>query len=180
MSKFSSQTKSFIVLFGLVIIGSYLCIMLWPDIASFNYKSYTYQSAPTPQNFSKPTIQAPTVPTVDTSTWKDYSNANLGLSFKYKPDWKVKDIEAKKDFKIIEIDPGPKFYNIKIYISPKEFYVMEGLPTKTETIAGKEALNVNNLLYGIKTDANYFTFDVGLSLSLTPDFVAMVHSVQFQ
>ncbi|MFA5991350.1 MAG: hypothetical protein WC794_03840 [Candidatus Doudnabacteria bacterium] len=180
MSKLSSQTKSFIVLFGLAVIGTYLCTMLWPDIASFNFKSYTYQYSPIPKNLDKPIAQAESAPVVDTATWKDYSNTDLGLSFKYKPDWKVKDVITKKDFKIIEIDPGAKFYNIKIYVSPKEFYVMEGLPTKTETIAGKEALNVNDLLYGIKTDTNYYTFDIGLSLSLVPDFMAMVHSVQFQ
>ncbi len=179
MSKFSTQTKSFIVLFGLAVIGTYLCTMLWPDIASFNFKSYTYRFAPIPQNLDKPIDQAVAIPLVDTSTWKDYSNPDLGLSFKYKPDWKIKDVITKKDFKIIEIDPGAKFYNIKIYVSPKEFYVMDGLPTKTETIAGKEALNVNNILYGIKSGTSYYTFDIGLSLSLTPDFNAMVHSVQF-
>ncbi len=180
MSKFSPQTKSFIVLFSLAVVGTYLCTMLWPDLASFSYKSYTYQASPTIQNINNDAVQIPAIPVVDVTNWKEYQNTDYGFSFKYNPDWKVKTITTKKDFKILEIDPGAKYYNIKIYISPKEFYVMDGLPTKTETIAGKEALNVSNILYGIKSGDNYFTFDIGLSLSLTPDFVAMVHSVKFQ
>lgn len=180
MSKFSPQTKSFLVLFSLAVVGTYLCTMLWPDLASFNYKSYSYKASPTIQNLNNITPAAAAIPVVDTSSWKDYSNAEYGFNFKYHPDWKVKNIVSKKDFKIIEIDPGAKYYNIKIYISPKEFYVMDGLPTKTEIIDGKTALNVSDLLYGIKTDTNYFTFDIGLSVSLTADFMAMVHSVKFQ
>ena len=180
MSKFSLQTKSFIILLSLAIVGSYLCTMLWPDLASFAYKTYNYNASPTVQDVGNQVMEDPAVPTVDTSSWKEYSNTDYGFSFKYKPDWKVLNITAKKDFQVLEIDPGAKFYNIKIYISPKEFYVMEGLPTKTETIDGKETLNVSNLLYGIKTDKYYYTFDIGYSLSLTPDFVALVHSVKFQ
>ncbi len=180
MSKFSLQTKSFIVLFSLAVVGTYLCTLLWPDLASFSFKTYTYQVSPSIQNLNNTVPQAPAIQMTDTSAWKNYSNAEYGLSFKYNPDWKIKNVVSKNGFQIIEIDPGAKYYNIKIYISPKEFYVMDGLPTKTETIAGKSTLNVNNILYGIKTEANYFTFDIGLSLSLTPDFMAMVHSVQFQ
>jgi len=180
MSKFSRQTRSFIVLFGLAIVGSYLCVMLWPDLASFTYKIHTDDKSSTAQNVGNPTVEDPAVPTVDTSTWKEYSNTDYGFSFKYNPDWKILSLTSDNDFKILQIDPGKKFYNIKIYISSKEFYVMEGLPTKTETIDGKETLNVSNLLYGIKTDKYYYTFDIGYSLSLTPDFVALVHSVKFQ
>ena len=180
MSKFSNQTKSFIVLFSLAVVGTYMCAMLWPDLASFSYKSYSYQATPTLQNSIAPVPQKPAIPKVDTSLWKDYSNKDYGFSFKYKPDWKIKTLTSIKNFKIIEIDPGAKYYNIKIYISPKEFYVMDGLPTKTEIIAGKEALNVSDILYGIKTDTNYFTFDIGLSLSLMSDFMALVHSVKFE
>ncbi len=57
---------------------------------------------------------------------------------------------------------------------------MDGLPTKTETISGENALNVSNALYGITANNLYYTFDVGLSMSLLPDFDALVHSVKFE
>ena len=85
----------------------------------------------------------------------------------------------KNGFTILQVDPGPRFYNIKIYISPKEFYIMDGVPAKTETIGGQTALNADNALYGIEANNIYYTFDVGLSMSLVPDFDALVHSVKF-
>ncbi len=181
MSKISPQTKSFIFLFGLAIVGTYLCVMLWPDMASFTYKSYSYRATPAPNNINNElAAEPPPLPAVDTSSWKDYTNAEFGFSFKYNPDWKIKTIQQKKDFNVLEIDPGPKYYNIKVYVSPKEFYVMDGLPAKDEIIDGRTAFNVSNLLYGIKTEKYYYTFDVGLSTSLAPNFSALVHSVKFQ
>jgi hypothetical protein len=56
---------------------------------------------------------------------------------------------------------------------------MDGLPTTTETIGGQTALNANNALYGLQANNLYYTFDIGLSMSLLPDFNALVHSVKF-
>ena len=56
---------------------------------------------------------------------------------------------------------------------------MGGLPLQSDTIDGQPAVEVSNLLYGVKDGSYYYTFDVGLSTSLKPDFDALVHSVQF-
>ena len=51
----------------------------------------------------------------------------------YSPDWKILPLK-KNGFTVLQVDPGAKYYNIKIYVSPKEFYIMDGLPTTAETI----------------------------------------------
>lgn len=177
MPKISLQTKTFIWLFCFAVFGTYLCLILWSNLIG---------KVPTTQNIVANTstttatqISPAPVPVVDTTDWKTYSNPQYQLSFLYKPDWKVLPAVNKSGFTILQIDPGTRFYNIKIYISPKEFYVMDGVPTKTETIGGQTALNANNALYGILANGTYYTFDVGLSMSLVPDFDALVHSVKF-
>ena len=80
----------------------------------------------------------------------------------------------------LQVDPGPKYYNFSIYISPKDFYIMGGLPYSTENISGAQTLNVVNSLFGIKFNNTYYTFDVGQSFMLLPQFDAMVHTVNFK
>ncbi len=181
--KVSVQTKSFVVLFFLALLGTFLVLRLRPEEDSSygqeNVNGLYGENNDQIRKAQQASVQY-TVPPVDTTSWKIYTSDKYGLSFKYKPDWKVTEAKAKDGFNILEIDPGIKYYNMKIYISPKEFYVLEGLPARTETIGGELATNVNNALYGIKSGKNYFTFDVGLSMSLVPDFNGLVHSVQFQ
>jgi len=117
---------------------------------------------------------------VDTSNWKEYTNKTYGFSFKYNPDWQIKQFVKKGDFNLLEIDPGKKYYNIKIYVSQNEFFAMGGLPIKETIISGLKASNVADLLYGIQKEPDYFTFDNGQSVSLKPQFNALVNSLKFE
>jgi hypothetical protein len=56
---------------------------------------------------------------------------------------------------------------------------MDGLPYNTETIGGEQAYDVVNSLFGIKFNNTYYTFDVGQSFKLLPQFDALVHTVNF-
>jgi len=138
------------------------------------YNPEGYQPEPSQQNPAEALKK-----TSDTTGWPTYTDKESGLSFQYKPGWKVLAPIKKAGFRIIQIDPGKKYYNIKIYISPEQFYIMDGLPATGETIGGAPALNVNNALYGIRANNLYYTFDVGLSMSLLPDFNGLVHSATF-
>lgn len=180
--KISPQTQSFIILFSICVLGVFFCLWLWGDLINTAYpiglndydkfyhglnQAYGRQQQPLAQ------------PAIDTSAWKTHTNTEYNFSFKYKPDWKVLPAAIKGAFKVIEIDPGKKYYNIKIYISPKEFYIFDGLPTKKETIGGATALNVNDALFGIKTNKLFYTFDLGLSMSLLPEFATLARSAKF-
>ncbi len=179
MSKLSPQTKTFIALFCFAVFGTYVCIILWSNLAG-SVPNTSYNTNTLTKKVSAQTLPALVpVPAVDTTGWNTYNNEQYQLSFLYKPGWKVLPAINKNGFTVLQVDPGPKFYNIKIYINPKEFYIMDGLPTKTETIGGQTALNANNSLYGIVANNLHYTFDVGLSMSLVPDFNALVHSVKF-
>ncbi|HYV33998.1 MAG TPA: hypothetical protein VE973_04085, partial [Candidatus Limnocylindria bacterium] len=181
--KISGPTKSFIVIFCAAIVGVYLSLMLWSDYSyqssgsvNLDYENYL---AGLGQNGSPRPNASEAVPNVDTSAWETYTNKNLHLSFKYKPGWKILPAKVIKDYSLIQIDPGAKYYNIKIYVSSKDFYIMGGLPTTAETIGGEPALNVSNALYGVRANKLYYTFDIGLSMSLLPDFNGLVHSATF-
>ena len=56
---------------------------------------------------------------------------------------------------------------------------MDGIPTQTETINGVKAINASNDLYGIQANNNYYTFDIGWSVTLVGEFNVLVHSVKF-
>src|SRR4051812_13894862 len=141
MTPLSPQTKSFVILSTLAVLGVFLCLMLWADLiypASQTKQNLTQTKAEAPD----PSAAIPAPQPVDTTDWLTYSNAELGISFKYKPDWKVLAPKKTQDgFTILQIDPGSKFYDIKIYFSPTQYYIMDALPSKTETIGGQPALN---------------------------------------
>jgi hypothetical protein len=187
MPKISPQTKSFIVLLVLAVVGCYISSELFQKLnlglivpKSQSHKQTSNDILASQQPCHNCSSQNTGVTNaVDTSQWKVYQDKTFGFSFKYKPDWKVLPAVKKGDYTVIEVDPGRKFYNILIYISQKGFYVLDGLPATTEQIAGCAAQNVRDILYGIKKPPYYFTFDVNRSLSLKPNFDALVHSVQF-
>ena len=182
MSKISPQAKSFIVLLVLACLSTYICLTLWAQVSPETISAVRYVTAfpqPGANNNGQIVLDNPQ-PQVDTSAWKTHEDKTLKLSFKYKPDWIIKSVKEKDGYQILEIDPGKKFYNIKIYASPKSYYAMDGLPAKKDTVGGQQAINVNNMLYGVNTNGLYYTFDVGLSLSLTPSFNALVRSITFQ
>jgi hypothetical protein len=184
--KMSPQSKSFLVLLILILVGSYLCLTMW----------WLYLSQPT-QNHSWPlggnfqmtsyrpnqnqTVKSQTAaaPAVDTSGWKTYTDSTYHFSFKYQPDWKILAPQKKNGYIVLQVDPGAKYYNFNIYISPDSFYIMDGLPYNTETIGGEQAYDVVNSLFGIKFNNTYYTFDVGQSFKLLPQFDALVHTVNF-
>lgn len=180
----SPQSKSFLVLFGVAIIGTLFSVWMGnqsnlKNTATGGNPQYTTINYPKNKTLAASAAAAkPQV--IDTSAWKEYTDKNFNFSFKYPADWKVlAPAKKKSDFYVLEVDPGKKFYNIKIYISPKDFYALSGLTLNEETIAGVKALNLNDSVYGIKTADYYYTFDIGWSMSLKPRFVALVHSVNF-
>ncbi len=178
--KLSSQTSSFIILTTMAFVGGLFVIF-----SSQSMKNHTipYGSESTNNGAPNPVstaYAAEATPVPDISDWQTQNLEDYTLSFKTPKTWKVKPLKTADGYKVVEIDPGKKFFNIKIYISENSYYVMEGLPAVTTTITGKPALNVSNLLYGLNQNGTYFTFDLGPSLSLIPEFNAMVKSVVFK
>jgi len=117
--------------------------------------------------------------TVDTSTWKTYTDKTSKLNFKYPSTWKVLAPTTKNGYTVIQVDPGTKYYNIKIYVSSRDYYIMGGLPTKPVSIGSYQGIDVSDLLYGVVAHDLYYTFDIGQSLSLKDKFNALVRSVSF-
>ncbi|MCX6797217.1 MAG: hypothetical protein NTX98_01935 [Candidatus Doudnabacteria bacterium] len=184
----SPQTKSFVILLAIAIAGTYFCLLLAKSV----FKKANYQKTPqdsrTEQIISYKNGQNNSLlnqanaeePEINTTNWKTYSDQKYKFSFKYNPEWKIKPWAKQDGYNVLEIDPGKKYYNIKIYTSLKDFYVMGGLPTQEVLVGGEKALNVSDLLYGVKKGDYYYTFDIGLSLSLKPQFDALVKTIKFE
>lgn len=180
MKKISIQTKSFILLVCLAVVGSYICLELWGQLQYYQEPEIGTPRVKTSElKTTQPKPQA-VKPKLNTDGWKTFSSQNLSLSFKYPGEWKILQPKTKKGYTFLEIDPGKKYYNIKVVVSPKDYYIMGGLPTNPALIGGQNGLNVLNLLYGVKVNGKYYTFDIGESLSLKQEFNALVDSVQFQ
>ena len=185
--KFSPQSTSFIILFAIAVIGT-LCAQIISDRLNIwgprlqqnaipNYQTVTYDSE------TKVATQTPSekpIPAVDTTKWKTYTDKTYPLSFKYPPTWRVTSKVSKTDGDyIVSIDPGAKYYNIQIYASKTGFFALDGLPKTAATVGGQTALNVENMLFAVEHNNIYYTFDEGLSMTIQPQFVAIVNSVLF-
>ncbi len=178
----SSQNKSFIILAIIAAVGTYVAIV----IGHFSPPP-TRTSSLTPNNSTDSGAVAsandhfmPEFKPVDTSNWKTYSDPKYPLSFNYDPAWTVKPGKIQDGFYVLEIDPGAKYYNMKVYVSTSQFYNIDGLPFVKTDINGAQAYNVSNLLYGIKMGPNYYTFENGLSTNMIDNFNALVRTVTFQ
>lgn len=119
------------------------------------------------------------VESIDTTDWKTYTDREYFLSFKYPPNWQVQTYPDKAGYYIIVLKPNVKADNIRIYVSPTSYFAMTGLPTKKDTLAGINAINVNNMLYGVQYAAQYYTFDQGVDTKLALEFQTILSTVAF-
>jgi hypothetical protein len=179
----SPQTKSFLILFCIALVGTYLTTMVSRHELATGRGGYsdTYY----PKNQSGQVASAsdhfmPDFKPVGTSGWKTFTDTSHGLSFEYSPAWKVLPGKQKDGFYVLEVDPGASYYNMKAYISNKGFYALEGLPYVETDLGGLMALNVSNQLYGIRMGQYYYTFDNGLSTNMIDNFNTWVRTVKFQ
>ncbi len=187
MSKYkhlAPQTKSFVILFAIAVVGTYLTVMVaeHPLAPGLNgYQQIYYPAPPTGSVQSATDRYLPSFKPVDTSAWKTYQDTAYAFSFKYDPAWKISPAKKQNGFYVLEIDPGAKFYNMKIYISGSGYYYsLDGLPVVETDIGSAKASDVSDLLYAIKMGPDYYTFDNGLSTAMMDGFNAMVRTVKFQ
>jgi hypothetical protein len=177
----SNQTKSFLALTALAFVGAGLSYLLSRNIYPSEVQApVTTQNSVKKENSETKSAEAATEPLVNTENWIEYSNEELNLSFKYAPTWKVMPPKKAGDFYIVEIDPGPKYYNLKIFVSPTGYYVLDGLNANLSEIGGKQALNVSNMLYAVQSEGFHYTFDLDRSVILQPEFSTLVHTVAFR
>lgn len=171
----SPQTKSFIVLFSIAVVGCYVAFKLDLGVSREITEFYKKREEKKVTEIQQPMEKK----NISTEDWKTYTNENLGLSFKIPETWKVKEGEKTPDgFSVLEIDPGQNYYNFKIYSNPESFYAINSLPAERVDINGTLAINVKNMIYGIKTAKAYVTFDLDVSLALEEEFNAMVHTIK--
>ncbi len=176
--KISSHSKSFAALFSIAVLGGIFAVLSAHKVgAPQNPKPADYEII----SYSPPTTSPTDMPqAVDTTGWKTYKNEKFGLSFKYDPAWKIRSVGNKDGYYVIEVDPGARFDNFRIYISADDYFALSGVPTEQGEVGGKAAVSLEGSVLGVKDNATYFTFDLGSSLSLKPYFQALLSTVKFE
>ncbi len=181
-TNFSNQTKTFIILFVVALIGSYLCLIItkytnFPGGLAAVERIKIIQT-PATVNANSWLPQDSTT-TVETLKWKTYTDSSYNFSFTYPPQWQIKKPSIQNGYYVINVDPGAKYFNVKVYISPNGYFAMDNLPYTNTIIAGEAAMDVEGVLYGLKHNGSYYTFDQGISQTIKPEFEALVKSLKF-
>jgi hypothetical protein len=173
-----SRNKSFLIFLALAAFLTVVAFILMSDLRLTNDMGGGQEQSNSPGSIDRTAIKhiLPEISAIDTADWKTYNSDKYGFSFRYRPEWKVLAPVQKGEFVVLQVDPGAKYYNFKIFVSPNQYYIMDGLPAKEEMIGGVKAINVNNSLYGLRSANSHLTFDVSWSMQLLSDFNAMVHS----
>ncbi len=183
MFNFSNQTKSFIVLILIAFFSAMTAYYLTGTLENAELEQF-YETNHIKRSNQKPSSTSPTNKsntTVDTTNWVTFNDPKFGITFKHPKTWTVKLYKENKadGMYIISLDPGKDSDPIKIYVSNHNYYAMEGLPIQKTTVAGKQALNVADMLVGVKNNSTYYTFDLGGNLKYQPEFKTLVSLVAF-
>ncbi len=188
--KISAQSKSFIILFSIAAIGTYGTILAskltaktlpQPVVPTVMQNAPANQTAPSNTQTALPTPAASS--TIDTTLWKKYTDTRYHFSLLYPPAWKVSAGGINKDgYYIVNIHtavPATKGESMIISLSRAGFLGIDGLSATHEQLAGQDALNLNDQLYGIQYKNYYYTFDLNSALDFKPQFKKLVDSVIF-
>jgi prolyl oligopeptidase PreP (S9A serine peptidase family) len=192
--KISPQSKSFVILFVIAIVGTYACLVYTQHItlkgqytnmvlppSKLDYEVITYKGG-SGQKISSPATTSPqttTPTTTNTATWKVFQNAKYNFALKYPPNWQIKTLGVKGNYYIIEIRPAKTSQPSKIYINHVGFFALEGLPSTQENLGSDILLNIKDQLYGLKHNDIFLTFDLGPNIQSQEEFKSLVHSTTF-
>ncbi len=174
----NTPTKSFVMLLLFIVLLTYTAVILTKAV--YYRESLSLPTSQLKQGESSIKNSSPQV-SLDNEAWQKYTNAKYGLSFSYPGSWQPKIYSLDKDYDVIELTGSASPNPIKIYVSSQDYFGMAGLPTKKTTVGGKPALNVKDVLVGVKNGKLYYTFDAsGSSAKLLPVFKKMLASVSFK
>jgi hypothetical protein len=112
--------------------------------------------------------------------WKEFNDSESRLSFKHPSDWQVQRFDNRAGMDIITIKPATSPDKIRIYISPDNYFALDGLPARSGTVAGARAVNVNDVVVGVRSGGLYYTFDIGTDIKLQPEFKTLLETVAFK
>lgn len=174
MAKLSTATKSFIALLVLAFGTSFIALALNRQLGqnlaedasnNFRLQKQIYKTAQRGNG-------------LDVAKWLSYTDSAYGLSFKYPPAWRVQAFDRAGGMRIIVLEPASDpAVHIRIYASKDGYFATDGLDKKTASIAGRKGFTVDNLLAGVKSKTDYFTFDLGYGLNYQPQFKEMLKTV---
>ena len=172
----STQNKSFFLLLFLTVGSLYTALILTREI---NPLIGQIPGAAKKDNNGVPQVKADAV--VNIADWKTYTDTTYPLSFKYPADWTITTYKSPQQAigYIIILEPVfPNADHIRIYINNKGYVAIDGLKTTKTAINEIPAVTVNDMLYGIRQNGNFITFDLGVTMELLPYFKALLSTVE--
>lgn len=132
-------------------------------------------------NKSQPGEPTTAYSSASASDWQLYKDPSSPLSFKLKESWTVKRYMDTLESGLyeIEIQRRGSTEGIKIFISRQGYYGIDNLPLNDTTIGGLPAVSVENQIYGIQKDENYYTIDLGQSSDKDSDLELFIKQISF-
>lgn len=179
----TKQTRSFTIVVCIAVLAAYAAVLVSravkKDIELAVTSDEKIQQSQKPQPTQ--TVKSAQDRSVDTSSWITYSAAPAyPISFKVPSDWTSKMTTAQNDtLHIIVLHPPTSSDNIRVYISQKSYFAMDGITTTPKQFNGNAAISRDDILVGMKYAKNYYTFDIGQALELRPEFSALLGTVTF-
>lgn len=173
------------IFIGLVIITfalTYIALSLSSYKADFILQNTQSQTQTNHDNLQISKQTQPETPhrLLDTTDWKSYIDKNYPISFLYPKTWKISSSINKLGFYDIYLNPGAKFFDIHIYISPKSYAGLEGLPQTPTKVGQQTGFSVSPNLIGIKVGESYYTFDGSMNSTHTDEFNTLLSTVKFE
>ena len=118
---------------------------------------------------------------IDTKNWVSYTDPTTKLVFRHPSEWEVSSKTSGSEQLISLVsNEGDATGKISIYISTGGYLGFEGLPQTSTTLAGFEAVKINDALMGLKKQNYYYTFDAGLDPKAVPTFQELIKTVRFE
>lgn len=153
------------IFLGLLIISlllSYLALTLTAQFAS--KLAFDYGTTPL-----HPNIKVEVGQTLSTDSWKTYTDPAFPITLKYPEDWKLTTKQVNGFYNIAFDIPKVK-EKMNIYINPKGYYGLAGLPMQLYNINDYYGTFINDLLIGLKSGDYYYTFDGSFTPSQQAEF----------
>jgi hypothetical protein len=114
--------------------------------------------------------------------WVNYADNQNGILFKYPQSWSVDAQEIEHGSMVLIYPPYITATDdkIKLFVLDNGYFGIDGLPTKSITVNGKEGIMVDEGLYGFMHNGKYVTLDAGYNSNQKPYFAAIIKSLRFK
>lgn len=119
---------------------------------------------------------------VSSQGWTNYVNEEYGFQFKHPKNWTT-ELQRIEHGSVLLVSPPDATSNdqrVKVFIMDNGYFGIDGLPTTSVTVDGRDGVKVDDGLYGFMHNGKYVTLDSGYGTNIKPYFTEIVKSLRFK